>query len=859
MSEAPKITPEQHSQQIDAYQARFAHYETYARALKRVLETACRVAIPEASIQSRAKTLSSFAEKCARKFDRYPDAVNQLTDLCGARVIVQTLEQVTAVREFIEKNFEILECDDKALQLSEDKFGYRDLHYIIRLRADRSRAIGFADDELEEIGDLRAELQVRTWLQHAWADTFHDRMYKNGFTLSLDLRRSGALLAALMEEGDRNFNRMAHELDGMIANYSAIAPLEAVEREIAIERLLLDNEPNPGKKPGLALRLARLLDAAGDHAGVVSALEPHRQQRDANRVEILQRLGIALCRQSRERPASANYTKGRELLREALKLSRDVNHPFVPNLRKRESLMARTLSHLGWVEEAIPGSGFEARKYKCRAHEHEPENPYYLADMLGYELRFNQGDLPAAMRTVIREAIKTCLAHVQAGVELPQAYFTAGHLSLLLDPDEKTPYEALEFYCRGIRHHLVGGHFSPRDVIEEEANWIKNLYYGRDRSVRHRWVEDLLALAQRVADLASPDDPGPSVLFVAGGAASMDAATLEKVEPLLRVALEVFSGKKVISGGTVVGVPGCVAAVKAALQSALPDGCRLNFELIGYIPKHLPHDAPQDGRYDLPVVCGNDHFGPEQILRSWHDLLDAGTHPAEVLLLGLGGGPLTALEYRLALALGTRIGIVSGTGGAVAALERDRLWSGDPNLMPLPFDKASVRAYVMPPASGFEKDVLEGMSMAFHDNYLANSSGRLPDNMKPWENLNETFRRANLEQARSSVGILEAAGFEVLPVESPVVFAGFTDAEVEYMAELEHGRWNLDRLRDRWRFGPRNDARKLHDCLVPWNELPEDIKEYDRIGVRAFPFILAKAGLEVRRGAGQTAKPESYP
>jgi ppGpp synthetase/RelA/SpoT-type nucleotidyltranferase len=844
MSETSKITPEQHRQQIGAYQARFSRYETYARALKRVLETACRVAIPEASIQSRAKTLSSFAEKCARKFDKYPDAVNQLTDLCGARVVVQTLEQVAAVREFIEKNFEILERDDEALQLSEDKFGYRDLHYIIRLRPDRSKAIGFSEDELEAIGNLRAELQVRTWLQHAWADTFHDRMYKNAFTLSLELRRSGALLAALMEEGDRNFNLMAHELDGMIANYSAIAPLEAVEREIAIERLILDNEPNPDNKPSLALRLARLLDAAGDHGGVVSALDPHLENRDANRVEILLRLGIALCRQNRRDPDSADYTKGRDLLLEALELCSDVNHPFVPNLRKRESLIARTLGHLGWVQEVVAGYEHEARDYKRRAHEHEPENPYYFADMLGYELHFTQGDLPDTMRTLIREAIRTCLAHAQAGIELPCAYFTAGRLSLLLDRS----YQALDFYCRGIRHHLVGQHFSPRDVIDEERNWIRHLYFGRPPSSKHQWVESLLAVARRVAGLVSPSDPVPSVLCVAGGAASMDAATLEKTEPLLRVALEGFSGKKVIAGGTVVGIPGCVGAIKSALNAALPEEACLNFELVGYIPKHLPQDARRDDRYDRLIVCGNDHFGPEQILKSWNDLLDARTHPHEVRVLGLGGGSLTALEYRLALALGAKVGIVTGTGGAVAELEGDILWSSDPNLMPLPFDAASVRAYVVPPASGFEKDVLEEMSRAFHENYVAGSSGRLPDNMKPWERLKETFRRANRDQAGCSVGILNAAGFEVRHVDSPVVFADFTDEEVERMAELEHGRWNLDRLSDGWRFGrPRDDARKLHDCLVPWNELPEDIKKYDRIGVRAFPAILAKAGLEVRR------------
>jgi hypothetical protein len=108
----------------------------------------------------------------------------------------------------------------------------------------------------------------------------------------------------------------------------------------------------------------------------------------------------------------------------------------------------------------------------------------------------------------------------------------------------------------------------------------------------------------------------------------------------------------------------------------------------------------------------------------------------------------------------------------------------------------------------------------------------------------------HLTQAQYSVPILEAAGFEVRPVDGePVIFnkKDFTDPEVDKMAELEHGRWNIDRVRDGWRFGKRDDAKKLHDCLVSWAKLPDDIRDYDRTAVRDFPEILAKAGLEVKR------------
>jgi len=91
----------------------------------------------------------------------------------------------------------------------------------------------------------------------------------------------------------------------------------------------------------------------------------------------------------------------------------------------------------------------------------------------------------------------------------------------------------------------------------------------------------------------------------------------------------------------------------------------------------------------------------------------------------------------------------------------------------------------------------------------------------------------------------------VRPAADPKVTVTFTPDEIERMAEMEHGRWNVERLRDGWRSGkPRDDQKKIHDCLAPWKDLPdgeEGVKKYDRQSVRAFPAILAHAGLEVVR------------
>jgi ppGpp synthetase/RelA/SpoT-type nucleotidyltranferase len=844
MPDKPVLTAETHKEQIETYTQVRSKYATYADALRRVLERACQVSFPEALIQARAKTVSSFAEKAARKFDKYPDAVNQMTDLCGARVIVQTSEQVRAVRSFVEANFEILESEDKGLLLSKDEFGYRDMHYIVRLRPERAAALGFAPEEQAAIGDKRAEVQVRTWLQHAWADTLHDRMYKNKLKLSAEVTRTGALLAALMEEGDRNFNVLADDLDGLIANYTAVASKADVEKEIAIQQLILDNEIKAEKKPALALKLARMVAVSGDHQRVVATLTPHAEVRDANHCELLLELGHSLCCVHRERPSSDEYLQGKGYLEEAARLCASDELTFVPHLRKRKSLHARALARLGWAVAAIPGEKHEARKCFRRAHGHEPANPYYLAAMLGFELRFgNQGGLPASMATTIREAVRTCLEHAAAGIELPYSFFTAGRLSLLLEQWD----EALGYYARGISHCLTGVYCVPADILSEQANWIRGIHFGVKLPPESQRAIDLLTLGRDAARFGRPASSEtrfkPPVLIVSGGAASLDPALAARIWPLLREACGSFQGT-IISGGTTAGVPGCIGDVAGALAA---EG-KKQFRLIAYRPARLPDGVSAHSHYDEHITVGTD-FLPEQILRNWSDLLTAGVKPRDVLLLGCGGGSLSAVEYRIALSLGASVGIVAGTGGAAEKLLADPLWHGLPNLHQLPFDAATLRAFVMPPVHDLDPVAQEEMAKTFHARYVGSSARRLPPNMRPWDKLENTFRKANLEQAHYSVEILEAAGFEGRMVDgTPALLADFTDAEVERMAELEHGRWNVERLRDGWRFGKqRDDSRKLHDCLVSWEELPDDIKRYDRDAVRVFPEILAKAGLEVRR------------
>ena len=855
MSNDTRPTTDQHRRQIEAYGKEHRIYERFAAALERVLREACERAVPEAVIQARAKTLSSFAEKCVRKWEKYKNPSRQLTDLCGARVIVHTLEQVRAVRAFVEQNFTVVECDDKSAALAEDKFGYRDTHYLVKLKADRATEIGFTANECKVIGQRVAELQVRTLVQHAWADIMHDRLYKAPLKLGRESKRTGALLAAIMEDGDRTFDRLAGELDGMAANYTAYASRKDVEAEIGVQELIMKNTPDRKARVPVALKLAQLLAPLGEYARIAEMLEPFQNIGTTMRDDVLLELGHALCRVHRAKPQSPAYVRGRDFVAAVAANCARTECPAVPNLRKKRSMLARALSRLAWIEEARDDSQHEARNLYRRALETEPSNPYHLANQLAFEVYCaSGGSILESMATQIHAGIATCREHAVAGTELPFAHFTAGRLCLLLGEAD----EALGWVARGLRHLFDEQSCVSEAVLDDEVAWIGRIHFGEQAPPALGWVKRLIALARhfaavRRAGKVSAGAAEDRVLIVAGGAVSLDRATLRRIRPLVERVLAKFSGT-VISGGTRVGVPGCVGGVAAKLR-----GRRRNFELVGYIPRSLPKDAPLDSRYDRHVETDDDHFSSGQIIRMWEDMRERDITPERVQLIGFGGGLLTAVEFRVALALGASTAAVHCTGGAADAMLNDPVWRGTKTLLGMPLDPTSAQAFVTVPEQAYTPGRLAKMAQSFHAHYVEDNPKKLPENLRPWDKLPDTFRTANLEQARYAVEILRAAGFEVRPKSRKAgaiqSFAGRQwKRAIERMAELEHGRWNVERLRDGWRFGrPRDDARKLHDCLVPWENLPENIREYDRNSIRAFPKILSEAGLEVFRRPGVPA------
>ncbi len=154
--------------------------------------------------------------------------------------------------------------------------------------------------------------------------------------------------------------------------------------------------------------------------------------------------------------------------------------------------------------------------------------------------------------------------------------------------------------------------------------------------------------------------------------------------------------------------------------------------------------------------------------------------------------------------------------------------------------------------------LLDRLAATIHGFYLENAwtrgeiLGSTPA-LRPWERLPETYRASNRAQADHLFLKLEAAGLIALPEaragddDAVAAPAWGQPARVERLAALEHDRWSGDRLLDGWTHGPtRDNDRKVHPDLLPYETLGEDVKEKDRVAVLTVPLILRLAGLAYR-------------
>lgn len=434
MSKTKKVDVKWHAKQVEAYTREQDTYKTYAATLKAILEGAVQLYAPLSIVEAREKTIASFAEKAARKFEKYKDPVHQITDLCGARIIVPTLDQATMLCRVIRDNFVIdeLNSDDAGARLKDIEFGYRAVHFVVQLDRKKNRILG-VKVPLKTIDDRKAEIQVQTMAQHTWAAITHDRLYKSGFEVPSRLRRLGHRIAALLEDADDELNGFERDMQAYFGDYRVYLEPDKLASELQVAELVLQQEPDQEKKPPLALRVARLAYAGKGKERfqrIVNTLGPFEGTHGPWRPFIIFELGRALVEKHGYPSDDPEFTKGLELLHEVKGATR------CDDQEDWQCIIDRKLRATAAAILAKHSKPNDACTFHTEALERDPEDPYILCALLAYNLEHTgQRAIVDSSRPAILRAIDVCRSHVRAGLQIPRAWLTMGRLHLVLGQD----------------------------------------------------------------------------------------------------------------------------------------------------------------------------------------------------------------------------------------------------------------------------------------------------------------------------------------------------------------------------------------------------------------------------------------
>lgn len=188
------------------YQNSLNIYQQVTRQFQSVLSMLLQnQEVPVHSITGRAKDIRSLAGKIHKNKNKYKK-LQDITDLCGLRIITYYEDDVDRVAALIRDHFSIDEENsvDKRQTLKPTEFGYASLHLIVNLPAEA--------DKPQAAGCCKVEIQIRSLLQHAWAEIEHDLEYKNPAGTTPEIRRRFSRVASLLESADIEFRALRAEL-----------------------------------------------------------------------------------------------------------------------------------------------------------------------------------------------------------------------------------------------------------------------------------------------------------------------------------------------------------------------------------------------------------------------------------------------------------------------------------------------------------------------------------------------------------------------------------------------------------------------------------------------------------------------
>lgn len=150
----------------------------------------------------RIKSFDSFVDKIRRKGVKEP--FQEIMDIVGLRIVCLFHSDVKDIGTIVEKNFEIIEKDDKIDDVDVNIFGYMVLKYKAKLKD--------VQTDYKDFKDIPFEIQIITIAQDAWASISHYLDYKNESKIPLHLKRDFHALSGLFYVADTHFEILRQEV-----------------------------------------------------------------------------------------------------------------------------------------------------------------------------------------------------------------------------------------------------------------------------------------------------------------------------------------------------------------------------------------------------------------------------------------------------------------------------------------------------------------------------------------------------------------------------------------------------------------------------------------------------------------------
>jgi ppGpp synthetase/RelA/SpoT-type nucleotidyltranferase len=180
----------------------------------------------------RVKPRESLKYKISRP-DKTYESLLDLTDIIGIRVTTYFEDTVDAVAKLIESSqrVDFAHSIDKRRLLGHDTFGYRSVHYVCHCEP------AHLTSDLAP-SPVRFEVQIRTILQHAWAEIEHDLGYKSREVVPEPIRRRFSRLASLLEVADDEFRAVRSSLESYEAEVKGL--LRDARSPVTLDGVSLD-------------------------------------------------------------------------------------------------------------------------------------------------------------------------------------------------------------------------------------------------------------------------------------------------------------------------------------------------------------------------------------------------------------------------------------------------------------------------------------------------------------------------------------------------------------------------------------------------------------------------------------------